>query len=132
MGAWGDRNFENDQAMDFAGDFTDNPSLESLEEALTTVVNLGDEGEYIETDEASAALAAAEILAATLEKPSSDFPEDLKPMLATIHSNTAILKLARKAVKQIAKESELQELWAEGGDAKDWQAIQKDLLERLK
>jgi len=33
MGAWENRNFENDQALDFVGDFTDNPSSESLEEA---------------------------------------------------------------------------------------------------
>jgi hypothetical protein len=132
MGAWGNRNFENDQAMDFVGDFTDNPSLESLEEALATVVDLGDEGQYIEVDEASAALAAAEIVAATLKKPSSDFPEDLQPALTSISSNAVVQELARKAVTQVAKESELQELWAEGGDAEEWQLIQKDLLERLK
>lgn len=132
MGAWGNRNFENDQAMDFVGDFTDKPSLKSLEEALATVVDLGEEGDYIEADEASAALAAAEIVAAILKKPSSDFPDNLQPTLALVSSSTAIQRIARKAVKQVAKESELQELWAEGGDAEEWQTIQEDLLERLK
>ena len=55
--------------MDFVSDFTDNPSLESLEEALTTVVDLSEEDEYIEIAEDSAALAAAEILIASLTKP---------------------------------------------------------------
>jgi hypothetical protein len=131
MGAWGNRNFENDQAMDFVGDFTDNPSLESLEEALSTVIEQGEEGEYIEVDEASAALAAAEILAATLAKPASDFPQELRPALTTIQVNTTLQKKARKAVKQIVKESELQELWTESGDLEEWLAVQTDLLARL-
>ncbi|GAA4498931.1 hypothetical protein GCM10023172_16780 [Hymenobacter ginsengisoli] len=58
MGAWENRNFENDHAMDFVGDFTDNPSLAMIEGALSTVVELGAEEEYIEADEASVALAA--------------------------------------------------------------------------
>jgi len=131
MGAWGNRNFENDQAMDFVGDFTDNPSLESLEEALATVIEQGEE-EYIEVDEASAALAAAEILAAKLAKPAPDFPQKLQPALAAIQVNAILQKKARKAVKQVVKESELQELWAESGDLEEWLAIQSDLLERLK
>ena len=131
MGAWGNRNFENDQAMDFVGDFTDNPSSESLEEALSTVIEQGKEGEYIEVDEASAALAAAEILAAALAKPASDFPQELRPALTTIQVNTTLQKKARKAVKQIVKESELQELWTESGDLEEWLAVQTDLLARL-
>lgn len=118
--------------MDFVGDFTDNPSLESLEEALSTVIEQGEEEEYIEVDEASAALAAAEILAATLAKPAPDFPQELQPALTTIRVNASLQKKARKAVKQIVRGSELQELWAESGDLEEWLAIQTDLLERLK
>ena len=132
MGAWGNRNFENDQAMDFVGGFTANPSLKSLDEALATVIEQGEEEEYIEVEEACAALAAAEILAATLAKPAPDFPQELQPVLATIQLNATLQKKARKAVKQIVKGSELQELWAESGDLEEWLAIQTDLLERLK
>ncbi len=73
--------------MDFVDDFTDSSSLESLEEALSTVIEQGEEREYIEVDEACAALAAAEILAAKLAKPGPDFPEELQPALATIQVN---------------------------------------------
>jgi hypothetical protein len=131
MGAWGNRNFENDQAMDFVGDFTANPSSESLEEAFTTVIEQGEDEEYMEVDEASAALAAAEIIAATLAKPAPDFPQELHLTLATIKVNTMLQKTARKAVKQVMKESELQELWAESDDLEAWLAVQTDLLERL-
>ncbi|WP_083325981.1 DUF4259 domain-containing protein [Hymenobacter coccineus] len=132
MGAWGNRNFENDQAMDFVGDFIDSPSLESIEDALTTVVDLGEEGEYIEVDEASVALAAAEMVAASFTKPAPDFPTELQPTSDSIGIGVALKKLARKAVNQVMKKSELQELWAESGDFTEWEVIQKDLLERLK
>ncbi|TDN39251.1 DUF4259 domain-containing protein [Hymenobacter sp. UV11] len=132
MGTWGNRNFENDSAMDFVADFIDNPSLESLEEPLTTVMSLSEEEEYIEVDEAGAALAAAEIVAAILAKPSVDFPSTLRAAIAPLHSSVSLQKLARKAVKQILKESELQELFAESGEPSDWQDVQKDLIERLK
>lgn len=132
MGAWGDRNFDNDAAMDFVGDFTDAPSAESLQEALATVIELGEENEYIEVDEASAALAAAEIVAAKLGKPAPDFPEGLQQVLPNVQLPGSLQKLARKAVKQVVKESEMQELWAEGDESAAWLAIQSDLLERLK
>lgn len=132
MGAWGNRNFENDQAMDFVGDFTDNPTLENLEETLSIVIEQGEEEEYADIEEASAALAAAEILAAILTKPAPDFPQELQPALTTIKVNATLQKKARKAIKQVMKASELQELWAEGDDLEEWLAVQTDLLERLK
>ncbi|MVN75693.1 DUF4259 domain-containing protein [Hymenobacter sp. HMF4947] len=132
MGAWGSRNFENDSALDFVGAFTTTPSVENLAAALTTVINLGAEGEYIEVEEASAALAAAEILATVLGKPAPDFPAELRPALGAIHNAAALQQTARKAVNQVLKESELQELWAEGDDFAEWQTIQRDLVDRLK
>ena len=128
MGAGGNRNFENDQAMDFAVDFTEKPLLESLQEAFATVIGLGQENEYMEVDEASAALAAAEILATKLGKPAPDFPAALQPALTALQPTASLQKLAGKAVKQVVKESELQELWAEGEDREDWLAVQADLL----
>jgi hypothetical protein len=57
---------------------------------------------------------------------------ELQPALAAIQVNATLQKKARKAFKQIVKESELQELWTESGDLEEWLAIQTDLLERLK
>jgi hypothetical protein len=131
MGAFGTKNFQNDPAMDFKEEFVTNPSLETVENAL--LLNDYEEGEeYLEVDEACAALAAAEIVAAILGKPSADFPSNLQKTIHPISSNTKLQKLARKIVKQIAKESELQKLWAEGDKLDEWLAVQKDLLNRLK
>ena len=133
MGAWGHRNFENDDAMDFIGEFKEEPSENLLIESLSLIVDAHEDEEYIEAPEASAALTAAELVAAAIGKPSSDCPEGLEEALKRLGAggNVALRKLARKAVKYILKESELQELWAEGGEPNDWQAVQRDLLTRL-
>ncbi|WP_375417984.1 DUF4259 domain-containing protein [uncultured Hymenobacter sp.] len=136
MGDWGNRNFENDQALDFTDEFLENPSDAALVEALTLVAELSEESEYIESGEASTALAAAEIIAATVGKPSADFPEKLRTAANSLQTgaNADVRKLARKAVELILKESELKELWAdaEDGEPTEWQAVQQDLLARLK
>ena len=134
MGAWGNRNFENDAAEDFLDEFRDLPTDAMLLEALMAVVEAGEEQTYIEAEEASAALAAAEVVAASLARPSPDFPEALSAVVHNLGSgeNKDIRKLARKAVKQVLRASELQELWAEQGEPNEWQAIQRDLLARLK
>ena len=133
MGAWGHRNFEDDDAMDFVGEFKEEPSENLLMESLSLIVDAHEDEEYIEALEASAALAAAELVAAALRKPSSDCPDGLEESLKRLGAgeNVALRKLARKAVKYALKESELQELWAEGGEPNDWQAVQRDLLTRL-
>nr|GFD58611.1 hypothetical protein [Tanacetum cinerariifolium] len=82
----------------------------------------GEENEYIEVDEASAALAAAEIVAAKIGKPTPDFPEALQQVLPGVQLLGSLQKLARKAVKQVVKESELQELWAESDESAAWLA----------
>ena len=134
MGAWGYTNFENDDAADFAAEFREMPTENLLLEAFILVIEAGENEEYIELPEAGAALAAAEIVAAALAKPAADFPEDLQLSVIRLNSEAGVdrRKMARKAVKQILKESELQELWADSSELNQWQAVQQDLLARLK
>lgn len=134
MGAWGNRNFENDAAADFLAEFRHRPTDATLLEALMVVVEAGEEEMYIEAEEAHAALAAAEVVAASLARPSADFPEALNPVVRNLGSGEdhGIRKLAKKAVKQVLRASELQELWVEQSQPNDWVALQRDLLVRLK
>ena len=133
MGAWGHQNFENDSAMDFVGEFIETPNLDVIKEALSFVIEAGAEEEYIEVDEASAALAAAEIVAAALGQAATDVPEELQASIQKtgLTVDDKMLKKARKAVKQVLRESELQELWQEGGEPNEWQQVQDGLLKRL-
>ena len=129
MGAWGHRNFDNDTAADYVATFQENPVESTIFESLEAAF----EDEYVDADVASEALAAAEIVAAAQQKATSDFPQDLLSSIASLHfiNPESAKKLARRAVKAILKESELQELWEEGDDYKSWRAVQRELLERL-
>ena len=133
MGAWGHQNFENDSAMDFVGDFIESPTADAIKDALSFVIDAGREEEYIEVDESSAALVAAEIVAAALGQVALDMPEELQAAIEKtgLTVDDKLVKLARKAVKQVLRESELQELWQEGGEPNEWQLVQAGLLKRL-
>lgn len=129
MGTWGNGNFDNDTAADYAGDFQDDPNETTLLETLAAVAEEG----YPEADEASEALAAAEIIAAALGKAVRGFPEDLLLSAKNLHlaNPESAQRLARRAIKVILKKSELQEIKEEGDDFDDWIAVQEGLLERL-
>jgi len=131
MGTWGYYNFDNDPAADFGENFRENPTEAVLYEALTTAA---EEEDYLEADEASEALAAAEIVAAMMGKPANDFPPGLIPAIMNLNAgeNEELQELAIEAVEAVVKSSEVQELWAESGDAAKWQEVQQNLLERLK
>ncbi|MBC6605913.1 DUF4259 domain-containing protein [Hymenobacter sp. BT188] len=130
MGTWGYYNFDNDAAADFAEDFRDNHNEAKLLEALVAVA---EEEDHIDGDAASEALAAAEIVAAILGKPSRDFPADLIPVIKKLDASESadLREMAQQAVQAVAKKSELQEMWSKNEAAEDWQHTQKDLLHRL-
>jgi hypothetical protein len=133
MGAWGHRNFENDSAMDFVGDFLVSPTEVFSSDSLAFVIDANAEEEFIEVDEASAALAAAEIVAAVIGRAASGLPKELSAAIGKMgfEPNQKLINRARKAVAVILRESELQELWAETGEPNDWQQVQNELLTRL-
>ncbi|GAB3223226.1 hypothetical protein GCM10027346_02030 [Hymenobacter seoulensis] len=131
MSTWGYFNFDNDVAADFAGSFRDNPDDSALRQALELVA--AEDGSTL-ADDTSEALAAAEIVAAILGKPSRDFPADLLLVIGKIDGRRGeyMRELAQQAVSSILLNSELQAFWTGTDDAKNWQHLQKELLERLK
>ena len=129
MGAWDEKNFGNDSAMDWVNEFEDNPTIELLKNTLQDLV---DSDDYIDMDIASAGLAAAEIVAALKGKSSSDLPETISPLIKGISFVDGLDKLAIEAVnKAMSENSELMELWSEGEDGDKWIALQDDLIKRL-
>jgi hypothetical protein len=129
-GAWGAGSFDNDDALDWAQAFEAKPGMSALVAALEAVTGSG----YLEAPEGSAAIAAAEVLAAVAGKPSPKLPADLAAWARKQPKESALqqLPLARKAVERIARgeDSELRELWQEG-DAAAWQASIAELEARL-
>lgn len=131
MSAWGYYNFDNDTAADFAERFRDTPNVEALRETLDPVTAAE---EQIGALAASEALAAAEIVAAILGKPSRDFPADLLLVISKIDpaKGENLREAARQAVTAVRKQSELQRNWAATDDNNNWQAWQAELLDRLR
>jgi hypothetical protein len=131
MGAWGHKSFENDSALDWLGDLADGESS-LVGEALDAITH-ADEDAYLEVDEATAALAAAELVAAGLGKGDDRLNEDAAAWLEQ-HRPVAQgigATRARKAVERVYKASELRELWDENGEDTEWHADVRELLARL-
>jgi Domain of unknown function (DUF4259) len=129
MGAWSTGIFDNDSAMDWIYEFSDNPSLQVLHTTFENIINNDD---FIDSDDGSAALVAAEVLAAILGKKSAEYPEDIEVFTKLIPDpnlvNKGLLAISRVAE---SNQSELKQLWQESGDDLDWQNQIKDLQKRL-
>ena len=131
MGAWGHKAFENDSALDWLGELMrGDPSL--VGEALDAVAD-SDDDEYLEVFEASAALAAAELVAAALGKGDDRLSDDAASWLAE-HRDAARdvgAERGRRAALRVLESSELRELWDESGDDTEWHVDVRELLKRL-
>lgn len=134
MGAWGTGIFENDDVLDWKADLLDSDDIELIEETIEEVL----EEEYIESDLASNALGAIEILAALQGSPGKEIlnnqstTEDLYDWINT-HKGKGkeLIAKAKRAVKKIKKDSELKELWDETEKYPIWLNTIDDLENRL-
>ncbi len=132
MGAWGDKPFENDAALDWLGELEEH-GVEAIRETLSGVAET-DGAEYLDVDDGSAAIAAAEIVAAALDGGRAALP---KRAVAWLRSSASEIKSsdrerARRAVERVlAPESELRGLWDDAGSESGWHASVGELLERL-
>jgi hypothetical protein len=128
LGAWGSGPFANDDAMDWTYALTDDADLGVVAAALHDIA-----GEDVpEAPECSAAIAAAEVVAAGLGRPNPDLPEEVATWVAGRSGEDwgALVPSALAALDRIGAASELAELWAEEGDA-DWGATLDELRGRL-
>lgn len=129
MGAWGHRNFENDDAMDGVGDL-ESRGLAWIEAAFASVEKGA--GNYVEAPECTSALAAAEVVASLLGHPSDDLPERVaKWAKGKPKPNPALVKRAVATIDLIAEASELKDLWADTEDFEPWMAVVANLRARL-
>lgn len=71
MGAWGSGSFDNDDALDWVNDLEGSKGTAVIEFALQAVL---DESDYLEAPECSAALCAAEVVAALKGAPGQGLP----------------------------------------------------------
>ena len=146
MSAWGTDSFDNDTAMDFLSILEEAPNGEGTraepgKDALIvmTLMRAADEEDGMDSEAAAEGIAAAEILAAIMGKPSPIMldPEGPAEQLVTwVRDGDTALRnpknsvLALKALER-ARASELAELWDETPDGSGWIAAVEDLRTRL-
>ena len=134
MGAWAEDTFGNDSACDWVGMFLDAPGLRAVKEAIEIVLRTDD---YLDSDEACHCLGACEVIARLqgkwglrnaysddldkwVEANAIDVPDDLKEA-----ADSAIARI-------LGPDSELPELWDDGGRNEVWHNAIDDLRERIK
>ena len=88
---------------------------------------------YLEVDECSAALAAAELVAAALGRGDDRLSKDAAAWLKGHREDVRKIGAARAraAVERVYESSELRELWDENGDDTAWHVEVRELLKRL-
>lgn len=134
MGTWGALAFDNDDAADWAFELEVADDLSPVESAFDAVEESED---YLEAPDAANALAACEVLARLNGKPGyqNAFTEKVDEWVAAHPQSppAALLKRANAVIDRIlGEESELKELWAEGGQMDAWLAAVEDLRKRLR
>ena len=129
MGAWGHGSFDNDSALDWVNDLEDEGAA-ALVRAVKRVAEF-EKDEYLEVDDASAAVAGAEIVAAARDGDLSRLPENVQQLLtkdlAALVASPSILATAHAALLRVVSQSELKELMTEGIDKTPGEAWLKDM-----
>jgi hypothetical protein len=132
MGAWGEKAFQNDSALDWLAEFQVR-GLVMLRDTLSRTAGLHVD-DYLDVDDGASSIAAAEVVAAALGRQRDRVPEELSAWLDT-HQDSLDgddQVLARQAVERVlAAGSELRELWEEGTTESAWHADVGALLGRL-
>jgi hypothetical protein len=132
MGAWGEHNFQNDDALDWVYELESADDLSVVAKAIREVTEFDSAG-YLESPECSRALAAAEVLAALLDTPSNDLPPEAKQWVDRHHDESPdrYISSALAAIGRIKINSEMKELWDETDYASSWYNVLDDLEGRL-
>ncbi|MCU0451136.1 MAG: DUF4259 domain-containing protein [Bernardetiaceae bacterium] len=144
MGTWAHTNFGNDQAFIWLKKFLVNPTAELLHVTLARIAEANEQMDdgtpFLDAAYGQEALAAAEIVAALLNKPGPDFPlepdeeEDKWDEISQIWVDEPLRAMAQAAVKRLVRPdgyNELRELWKESGDYFRWRRGLNELVERL-
>ena len=129
-GAWGEGSFENDDALDWVAECIRAKGVAPVAHAFQAVLQTS----YVEAPQGSVAVAAAEVVAAALGKPSQTLPPELQAWVRRQQPGQ-LVQLAPTARKTLArvqdqKISELAQLWTEGKPNR-WSAVIAELVVRL-
>lgn len=134
MGAWAEDTFGNDTACDWKHTFLEAPGLEPLREAIDAVLR---ENDYLDGDLACECLAACEVIARLQGRwgVRNTYSRKLDEWIETnpIAVPDRLKADADEAIERIlGADSELQQLWDDGGRNENWHRAVDDLRERVR
>lgn len=119
MGAWDTGPFDNDEGADFIADLAEAPDWRVVVQILDHV---GRAPGYLEGPEGEMAVAAAAVLAASLDNDAGLLPDEHSGLPAALGAPPeGAVRLARAALTRVVgPASELDELWQEGDQHDAW------------
>jgi hypothetical protein len=128
-GAWGVGAFENPRALKWVAALVGGGTPDNVRATLRSIVD----GEPPSLETCMEAFAAAEIIAIALGRASGEVPVEARTWAKTHDDSwTATdVRLAVRAVKRIAADSELKDFWDEVDDTSEWNSEADDLASRL-
>lgn len=135
MGAWGFTTFDNDDAADWLDELSDHQSLALVRETIAAVLEV-EPDEEVDAPLASAALAASELIAAAIGRPSGAArkQEELMIWISKMRPSpdAALIADALSAIDRVlGPHSELRALWEESDDYAAWTDDVTQLRARL-
>lgn len=138
MGAWGEGAFDNDTAADWSWEFENADlaaGLRLITDALSTAAQADDRAAYLDADDGTRAVAAAELVASINGQPIAESPynETARRWIARAQprSDRSMTNLASRAISGVtAKYSELAQLWDETGSS-SWRSAMSELQDKL-
>lgn len=133
MGAWGYEIFDNDAACDWQVQLFASDDLSLIEASLQSVVEAGD---FIDTYEASEALAACETIAHLRGRPGlHEAPFDNLSAWVNGHKHLPVeplVPLAKQALQRIVSDDcDLKQVWQETDYFDKWLATVEDVASRI-
>ncbi|WP_368565806.1 DUF4259 domain-containing protein [Pseudoxanthomonas sp. UTMC 1351] len=133
MGCWAIGSFGNDSAADWLGDLRETSDLSLVRETIARVIAADG---YLDSPDATDALAAIEVVAAALGRPTpeAESEPELLEWIARVKPSpdTTLISDAQQAIDRIlGPESELRELWEDTEDFSDWRAEVTGLRSQL-
>ncbi len=128
MSAWGSGSFENDDARNCLGALHAK-ALDDLRQILDSAAKQED---YLESSEAGATVAAAEVIAALNGAPPQPLPREIAEWLSKAPvASPDLITVARQAVHRVRVNSELKDLGLQADGLNEWSACLRDLEQRL-
>jgi hypothetical protein len=135
MGAWSHESIGNDDSCDWAAELAESDNLELIGATLDAVVANAEK--YLETPEASRAIAAAEAVARLQghfgARDGHSEPVDEWVGRVKLVPPESLARTARQVLERIlVAPSELLEIWGEAEDGDAWFEAVKDLKARIR